>query len=75
MIIANMKALVEDEEGRPVAHADADAEVDVWQASSEDYYENQDPSQADVNLRGKFRTDAKGCIEFRMVKPSGYPNP
>jgi hydroxyquinol 1,2-dioxygenase len=62
-----VKALVEDEEGRPVA----DAEVDVWQASGAGYYENQDPAQADMNLRGKFRTDAKGCIEFRTVKPSG----
>jgi catechol 1,2-dioxygenase len=66
-----VKALVEDEEGRPVA----DAEVDVWQASGEGYYENQDPAQADMNLRGKFRTDARGCIEFRTVKPSGYPIP
>jgi hydroxyquinol 1,2-dioxygenase len=66
-----VKALVEDEEGRPVA----DAEVYVWQASGEGYYENQDPTQPDMNLRGKFRTDAKGCIEFRTVKPSGYPIP
>jgi hydroxyquinol 1,2-dioxygenase len=66
-----VRALVEDEDGRPVA----DAEVDVWQASGEGYYENQDPSQADMNLRGKLRTDAKGCIEFRTVKPAGYPIP
>jgi catechol 1,2-dioxygenase len=44
-------------------------------ASGEGYYENQDPSQADMNLRGKFRTDAQGCITFRTVKPSGYPIP
>lgn len=64
-------AWVHDEAGQPVA----DAEVDIWQASGEGYYENQDPQQADMNLRGKFRTDATGCIEFRTVKPSGYPIP
>jgi catechol 1,2-dioxygenase len=57
--------------GQPVA----DAEVDVWQASGEGYYENQDPQQADMNLRGKFRTGSDGCVRFRTVKPSGYPIP
>ena len=66
-----VKAWVQDESGEPVA----DAEVDIWQASGEGYYENQDPQQADMNLRGKFVTDAQGCIEFRTVKPSGYPIP
>lgn len=64
-------AWVQDTEGQPLA----DAEVDVWQASGEGYYENQDPQQADMNLRGKFRTDAQGRITFRTVKPSGYPIP
>ena len=64
-------AWVRDDQEQPVA----DAEVDVWQASGEGYYENQDPAQADMNLRGKFRTDAQGCITFRTVKPSGYPIP
>ena len=52
-----------------------DAMVDVWQASGEGYYENQDPHQADMNLRGRFRTGADGCVRFRTVKPSGYPIP
>jgi hydroxyquinol 1,2-dioxygenase len=64
-------AWVRDDQGQAVA----DAEVDVWQASGEGYYENQDPAQADMNLRGKFRTDAQGRITFRTVKPSGYPIP
>ena len=66
-----VKAWVQDESGEPVAGA----EVDIWQASGDGYYENQDPQQADMNLRGKFVTDAQGCIEFRTVKPSGYPIP
>jgi catechol 1,2-dioxygenase len=64
-------AWVRDREGRPVA----DAKVDVWQASSEGFYENQDPGQADMNLRGHFMTDAQGHVWFRSVKPAGYPIP
>ena len=51
------------------------ADVDVWHASTEGYYESQDPTQADMNLRGKFTTDASGTIRFRSVKPAGYPIP
>ena len=57
--------------GRPVEGA----EVDVWHTSAEGFYENQDPEQADMNLRGKFTTDAHGHIAFRSVKPAGYPIP
>lgn len=49
--------------------------VDVWQASPSGMYENQDNSQADMNLRGVFRTDAEGRFAFRSVKPAGYPVP
>jgi len=66
-----VNAWVRDRDGRPVP----DAEVDVWQASPEGFYENQDPQQADMNLRGKFTTDAAGHIAFRSVKPKGYPIP
>jgi catechol 1,2-dioxygenase len=64
-------ARVVDMEGRPVAGA----EVDVWQSSTEGFYENQDPGQADMNLRGKFTTDADGRFSFRSIKPAGYPIP
>lgn len=66
-----VRATFVDDAGQPVP----DAQVDVWQASGEGFYENQDPQQADMNLRGKFCTDADGRIEFRTVKPSGYPVP
>jgi hydroxyquinol 1,2-dioxygenase len=39
------------------------------------FVENQDPAQANMNLRGKFTTDAEGHISFRSVKPAGYPIP
>jgi hydroxyquinol 1,2-dioxygenase len=31
--------------------------------------------QAALTLTRQQRTDEKGCIEFRTVKPSGYPIP
>ncbi len=64
-------AFVKDMAGHPVAGA----EIDVWHSSNEGYYENQDPEQADMNLRGKFTTDTDGRISFRSIKPSGYPIP
>ena len=60
-----------DTSGKPIAGA----EVDIWHSSPEGFYENQDPVQADMNLRGKFTTDADGHISFRSVKPAGYPIP
>ncbi len=60
-----------DGKGRPIAAA----EIDVWHSSPEGFYENQDPVQADMNLRGKFFTEADGHIAFRTVKPAGYPIP
>ena len=62
---------IRDPQGRPMAGV----EVDVWQASPVGLYENQDPNQADMNLRGKFTTDAEGKFSFRSVKPAGYPVP
>ena len=62
---------VRDGEGRPVAGA----MVDVWHASPVGLYENQDPAQPDMNLRGRFRTDADGRYCFRTVRPAGYPVP
>lgn len=60
-----------DPQGRPLAGV----EIDVWQASPVGLYENQEETQADMNLRGKFTTDADGCFWFRSVKPAGYPVP
>ncbi len=49
--------------------------VDVWHSSPTGFYENQDPDQAPMNLRGTFRTDAEGRFSFRSTKPAGYPVP
>jgi len=62
---------VVDRSGNPIAGA----EVDIWHASPVGRYENQDPDQADMNLRGKFTTDAQGRFWLRTVKMVGYPLP
>ncbi|MEO5697112.1 MAG: dioxygenase [Burkholderiaceae bacterium] len=60
-----------DAESRPIEGAT----VDVWQASPVGLYENQDPTQADMNLRGRFRTDSDGRFRLGSVRPAGYPVP
>ena len=64
-------ARVQDQAGRPIAGA----AVDVWHASPVGLYENQDPEQAGMNLRGTFTTDADGRFWFRSVRMVGYPIP
>jgi hydroxyquinol 1,2-dioxygenase len=53
----------------------AGAEIDVWHSSNEGFYENQDPEQADMNLRARFITDELGHFSFETIKPIGYPIP
>jgi catechol 1,2-dioxygenase len=62
---------LKDQKGNPIEGA----EVDVWHSSPEGFYEQQDPKQAPMNLRGKFMTDREGRFSFRSVKPAGYPIP
>ena len=66
-----VEGLVVDSSGNPIP----DAEVDIWHASPVGLYEQQDDSQADMNLRGKFTTNAEGKFWFTSVKPTGYPIP
>jgi catechol 1,2-dioxygenase len=64
-------AYYRDASGKPIEGA----EVDIWHSSPEGFYENQDPTQSDMNLRGKFITDAQGHFSFRSIRPAGYPIP
>ena len=66
-----VEALVRDPQGNPVAGADAD----IWHSSPVGLYEQQDPEQAEMNLRGMFKTDKDGRFWFWSVKPAGYPLP
>jgi catechol 1,2-dioxygenase len=67
----SFKGWVVDRNHKPVAGA----EVDVWHSSPVGLYENQDPTQAEMNLRGKFTTLADGSFSFTSVKPAGYFKP
>ena|SRR5579862_4302391 len=62
---------ISDAAGRPIPGA----EVDVWHSSPQGLYENQDPAQSLMNLRGRFTTDDQGAFWFWTVKPAGYPIP
>jgi protocatechuate 3,4-dioxygenase beta subunit len=68
-LFANLR--VTDPDGRPIQGV----EVDVWHSSPAGFYENQDPDQADMNLRGRFYTDENGKFWFRSVKPAYYSVP
>ncbi len=63
--------VVYDKHGKPLP----DAMVDVWHASPVGLYENQDDAQENMNLRGRFKTDAQGAYFFKTVRPAGYPVP
>lgn len=63
--------IVVDNHEKPLAGA----EVEVWHSSPIGLYENQDPTQAEMNLRGVFTTEQDGSFRFRSVKPAGYPVP
>ena len=66
-----VRGRVQDRSGAAIAGA----EIDVWHASPIGLYENQDPEQADMNLRGKFISDDDGRFWFRSVMMVGYPVP
>ncbi|HYI84451.1 MAG TPA: dioxygenase [Acetobacteraceae bacterium] len=60
-----------DAAGRPVPHA----AMDVWQANAEGLYDLQARDATVMDMRGRFRADAKGRYHFRTVKPIGYSIP
>jgi protocatechuate 3,4-dioxygenase beta subunit len=63
---------VVDQRGAPIEGAT----LDVWQASSEGFYDVQQKGiQPDMNLRGRFITGADGRYWFRSSKPLFYPIP
>jgi len=66
-----VRGRVTDLSGQPLAGA----LLDIWQASPDGKYDVQDPDQPEMNLRGKFLTNANGEYWFKTVKPSAYPIP
>ncbi|KAL1301989.1 hypothetical protein AAFC00_002443 [Neodothiora populina] len=57
--------------GKPLANV----EIDIWQASTNGLYEQQDPEQKDCNLRGRFKTGPNGEYSLYCLKPTPYPVP
>ncbi len=52
------------------------AQLDVWQANGEGFYDVQQPGQQPaLNLRGLFTADDQGRFWFRSVVPRYYPIP
>lgn len=52
------------------------AELDVWQANDQGFYDVQQPGvQPRANGRGLFTADADGAYWFRTIVPSHYPIP
>jgi protocatechuate 3,4-dioxygenase beta subunit len=52
------------------------AQVDVWQANDEGFYDVQQPDvQPERNLRGLFTADEQGRFWFRSIVPRYYPIP
>ncbi|HEY7349116.1 MAG TPA: intradiol ring-cleavage dioxygenase [Ktedonobacterales bacterium] len=58
-------------DGTPIPNA----LLDIWETNENGLYEQQDPEQPDMNLRGKFRTDSEGRFCFVAIKPVSYPIP
>lgn len=58
-------------DGRPIAGA----VLDVWEGNDDGLYEQQDANQPDMNLRGRYRSDADGRFTVVGIKPVSYPVP
>ncbi|KAF2009179.1 catechol 1,2-dioxygenase 1 [Aaosphaeria arxii CBS 175.79] len=49
--------------------------LDVWHTAPNGLYEQQDPDQPDMNLRGRFTTGKDGKYNFYCLRPVPYPIP
>lgn len=58
-------------EGEPIP----DAQIDVWQADEEGFYDVQYDDLEEARNRGRFRSDEEGRYWFWSVKPEPYPIP
>lgn len=51
------------------------AMLDIWHTAPNGMYEQQDESQPDYNLRGRFKTDSEGRFSLYCLRPVAYPIP
>jgi len=66
-----VRGTVTDLDGNPVSGA----QLDVWETASNGFYDVQDPTQAEMNMRGVYTTPADGTFEIRGVRPVDYTIP
>ena len=68
-----VRSRVTDLGGQPLANA----EVDVWHADDDGFYDSQKPSYETQgpSLRARFITDSDGRFSFRTILPCSYPIP
>lgn len=57
--------------GKPIEGA----VLDVWHTAPNGLYEQQDPDQPEMNLRGRFTTGKDGKYDFYCLRPVPYPIP
>ncbi len=69
--VALVQGKVTDPDGNPIAGA----KLDVWQTAANGYYDVQDQSMPENNMRGIFTTDAEGNYTFVTEKPLSYSIP
>ena len=69
--VALVQGKVMDPDGNPIAGA----RLDVWQTAANGYYDVQDQSMSENNMRGIFTTDAEGSYTFVTEKPLSYSIP
>ncbi|KAL0931766.1 catechol -dioxygenase 1 [Colletotrichum truncatum] len=67
----HLSGRVLDQNGKPIAGA----VVDIWHTAPNGMYEQQDADQPDMDLRGRFRTDAEGKYSLYCLRPVPYPVP
>ena len=68
-----VQSRVTDVAGKPLAGA----EIDVWHADDDGFYDSQkaDYATQGPSLRARFVTDADGRFSFRTILPCSYPIP
>lgn len=64
-------SVVDFKTGKPIEGA----ELDIWHTAPNGLYEQQDPNQVDMNLRGRFITGKDGKYNFYCLRPTSYPIP
>jgi hydroxyquinol 1,2-dioxygenase len=53
----------------------ANASVEIWQPDEEGWYDLQKHDPSEMDLRGRFYTDAEGNFYLRTIAPTGYMIP